>query len=629
MNRYGSNVLIIGMGALLPFFYIRGAMDPLTLPRILILSGMLLILSLDFSSIKNKGQQDETWAMTAAFMFYIGWSALSIGGALNRSEACFELLKIALQCFFFFKIRHYFHIFNNGVNNRDKLAKVWTLTALSLAIVSICQYYRIGFDFIPGERFFLPYATMGNRNMLAQSLLFLLPFAMYPLFSTSGIWQWISRAGFTLSLFVIIIARSRAVWLALIIAAIVSILSDRSSMSPKIQRKLSLPIQIGLMAGIAIVIACSVPSPDDPVGLKDRAVSLTDVAEGSGKERLILWQKTLQMIFDHPLFGVGLGNWKIFIPSYGTQGVRSEFGQVHFQRPHNDFLWVAAETGIIGFIAYISLFIVAFFHLFKALSSNPDPDMRTWARLIAFGLVGYTVVSLFSFPRERIFHSIYFATLISFFPGDKRDKREPPRCSRTARILERGIAFMVPTVAIIGIWIGVSRLHSEMFVKRALAARDQNNSKKVIKYIDLSQSFLYTLDSTAAPPVWYRGMAHFAERDIRSALADFQSAYRSHPYHIHVLNNLAACEHLSGNSERAIDYYRKALLVSPEFEETLINLAAVYYSLKKYPQAAEVIGRCDPNSDNPKVEQYQRAINRMLQNTDNLDNSLSRPQRRE
>ena len=76
------------------------------------------------------------------------------------------------------------------------------------------------------------------------------------------------------------------------------------------------------------------------------------------EERLKLWTKTLNMISENPLLGVGIGNWKIIIPSYGTTGLRSEQGEVHFQRPHNDFLWILAETGIISLLFYTGFFVI-------------------------------------------------------------------------------------------------------------------------------------------------------------------------------------------------------------------------------------------------------------------------------
>mgnify|MGYP001265377981 CR=1 FL=1 len=38
--------------------------------------------------------------------------------------------------------------------------------------------------------------------------------------------------------------------------------------------------------------------------------------------------------------------------------MRSDSGNVFFQRPHNDYLWILTETGILGLIGYMMIFII-------------------------------------------------------------------------------------------------------------------------------------------------------------------------------------------------------------------------------------------------------------------------------
>jgi len=83
------------------------------------------------------------------------------------------------------------------------------------------------------------------------------------------------------------------------------------------------------------------------------------------------------------------------------------------------------------------------------------------------------------------------------------------------------------------------------------------------------------MDPASTPLPWYRGIANFSLGNTAEALEDFKKAYRIHPYHIHVLNNLGTCYALSGDYQTASKYYKKAIAISPGFIEAVDNLKSV------------------------------------------------------
>jgi tetratricopeptide (TPR) repeat protein len=106
----------------------------------------------------------------------------------------------------------------------------------------------------------------------------------------------------------------------------------------------------------------------------------------------------------------------------------------------------------------------------------------------------------------------------------------------------------------------------------------------------------------ATPLVWYAGVAQFNLQRQKEAFDAFEQACRQHPYHLHVLNNLASSYELQGNHEKASEYYKQALTISPHFEDALVNLSIVYYNQERYRAASELLANCDPESDNPKLQ---------------------------
>lgn len=62
-------------------------------------------------------------------------------------------------------------------------------------------------------------------------------------------------------------------------------------------------------------------------------------------DRVAIWQDSLGMLRDFPLFGVGLGAWQDLFPRYQ----RPPWIPFFYREAHNDYLELIAETGIIGF----------------------------------------------------------------------------------------------------------------------------------------------------------------------------------------------------------------------------------------------------------------------------------------
>jgi len=65
--------------------------------------------------------------------------------------------------------------------------------------------------------------------------------------------------------------------------------------------------------------------------------------------RLQIWHDTLQMLKDHPIFGAGLRAYSIVMTGYVTPGHKPEL------YPHNLFLAMWAELGIVGLISFLVL----------------------------------------------------------------------------------------------------------------------------------------------------------------------------------------------------------------------------------------------------------------------------------
>lgn len=113
--------------------------------------------------------------------------------------------------------------------------------------------------------------------------------------------------------------------------------------------------------------------------------SITNVSyqNQSNYERLLMWQSAKNMFIEHPLFGVGIGNYhEQYMNNY-----RSPYSREDQWHPHNVPLAMLSETGIIGGISYFALFAYLYFH---AISSYiQKKNLSSFAYLMC--LISYTI----------------------------------------------------------------------------------------------------------------------------------------------------------------------------------------------------------------------------------------------
>ncbi|MBS3742409.1 MAG: O-antigen ligase family protein [Candidatus Cloacimonetes bacterium] len=497
----------------------------------------------------------------------------------------------------------------NYKKNINSIFKIVTVGSLLVATIGILQHFLNLFNLIP--RIHIVSSTFVNTNFFSSALFLLLPFCLYTFFSFSRKWQIISFISVNFTFYLITIIKARSVWLAFFVAIVFLIMLTKLIFKKQIKlsrffksNKVSL-----LLSTIVIIILLALMFPNFHEDQLRKNKDVTSTA--TLKIRVHAWQKSIPMILEHPLLGVGIGNWKTVLPKYGVEGLKTEMGAYQYLRPHNDFIWVLAESGIFAFLFYLSLFGLTIYYLLKVITKSTDTEDRFKSLFILFGIVGYMVVAFFSFPRERIYHALililYFAisTIIYHknFPIKKSVKK-----SHLA-------FFIIINILLLSIMIcfNYHRLKSEVYTFLALKAHQRGMYEKEIAAFSKINRQIYNMTPSKTPILFYRGLAYYNINKTGKALKDFRDAYNKNPYYIYILNNIASCFEEMGQHENAIKFYKKVLDISPGFEDALINFAAVYYNLGRFDQAKEIIERCDSIKNYPRYNQYREKIESKLQ----------------
>lgn len=250
-------------------------------------------------------------------------------------------LPLSLQGFFF-KLLEWvmiYFIVIETIDTRQKLNAVLMVTLGSAFFMGIDGIFQAltGADFIRRYSSIAGYiirASFDSPNGFGAWLIvmLLLTFSL-AYFSKSGkrpmLWLLVC-----LLIFCLVLTYSRGVWIACILAMIfLGFLRSKK-------------VLVIMMAVLLIL-----PFVTSDYG-KQRVDSIMRISR-TNTDRFTLWQEALNITKDHPLLGAGLNTYASVAPRYRLTEKTGVY-------PHNSYLQMAAESGVMGLGAFLWILVVLF-----------------------------------------------------------------------------------------------------------------------------------------------------------------------------------------------------------------------------------------------------------------------------
>jgi O-antigen ligase len=227
--------------------------------------------------------------------------------------------------------------------------------AVAAAVTCLLQAYGVRTDFFSLNR--SPGGTLGNRNFIAHLIALSLPLLLL-----SALRAWrnlgfaLGAAGTAISLWALILTRSRAAWLGVIV--VLAVLAVGSLICRPVRRDRRFLWRTGvllLIAGGGVASALLLPNAldwrsDSPY--LETARGVVNYREGSGRGRLIQYRTSLSVLAADPLLGAGPGNWQVEYPDHAGEDDPSldRSAPVMTANPWPSSDWVAflTERGVLG-----------------------------------------------------------------------------------------------------------------------------------------------------------------------------------------------------------------------------------------------------------------------------------------
>ena len=267
-----------------------------------------------------------------------GIMLLSTSYALEKPLALKESARFLTYVFIFFVIKYEF----NTKKLVKNLLKCYIFTAGLLSIFGIIQHFtRIGLDkkFVehyPGYSVVRIATTMFNPNAYAAFIILIIfPVVMLTIYEKNKKIK--SMYGIiSILLFVnIIMTYSRNAQLGVCIGAVVLC----------VIYSYKLIIAFG---GIGI-LTLFMPS------VLDRVRALTN--DSQNESRIKLWKTAIMMIKDHPILGVGNGNYISRYNEYVSKYKGLSYNAYKRYPAHNSYLKVESELGIVGIASFLAVLV--------------------------------------------------------------------------------------------------------------------------------------------------------------------------------------------------------------------------------------------------------------------------------
>lgn len=416
----------------------------------------------------------------------------------------------------------------------------------------------------------------GNINIFAASLTIKIPFLLLGITHFSGIKKnFILLAFFFAGLAVFLTgARTSLLNLLLIVAVYVFYYLKINTFNKSSFLKV-LVLIIPLIFALFISNRSFEKSKNNEryVSVENR-FSQINTTDASAKARLTYWGNALKISNANPLLGIGLGNYRIESIPY-EKTTENDF-TVSLD-PHNDFLEILAETGIINALLYLSLFVFILFINIKRVLKSTDTNIQTVAILTLMLLIVYGGDAFFNFPMYRPTMQIFFSLILAL------------TIANSSRVFDQDNIVIFDTKKLLSVLVVLSFItsYSAFIIYKAsnLEAeiiRDDINTnlkgaltgEEILDRMPKYPNVFLTSESFYE----YAGIYFIREKNYNKALSCFSKASKINPYsgRINFYKHIISKE--KGDLDSAYVYSKEAFYIRPRnllFFKYATNMAAI------------------------------------------------------
>ena len=295
--------------------------------------------------------------------------------------------------------------------------------------------------------------------------------------------------------------------------------------------------------------------------------------------RLPIWEGTLNIIKDNPIFGTGLGTFNYIFPKYQPAVIIAK----HYTYAHSDFLELLSETGIIGFSLFVICGLWSMVYLFRRYSQRHDPWVTGMSICVFGSLASIFIHSFTDFNLHIPANAVLLAVILALFVSILRVDNHSPEVAHCrvriicypAAMLAAGL-FVIYAIAVVR--LAMADYYAE---KGTVPAADW----KIGTVPDLSSEahapidgriakeegdcpyfmLAINLDPTNAEYHYKLGRLYGKSKAYELQLAEYQAAVKLNPTNSQYHQSLAWAYGQMNNVSQAHQEFKTAIELSPTY----------------------------------------------------------------
>ena len=361
--------------AILPFG-VNDIFDAIKGP-ILVVSGISILTLLILA--KKFEKSIITWLLISYLLLVLLSSIfahdplLAFAGATNYGGRFEGFSTISIYVILFYASRNYLIV------TKPKLIRALGFLSI-VSVYSLVQYYQ--FDPLVIYKNYRPmiFSTIGNQNFLGSLMVILCSLTL----GLSVYYKkWYHFLFFMLFFSSLLASQTRGSWIAFGIIflglTVLIVLSNREKI-----------IGVVLVSLIMIFVAFTLNfSKKNTLSKRTNSIR-TEIKmknEYGGSGRFKIWEITLGVIKDHPLLGTGPENLKPVLKTEYKKELNAYYRMkgVTIDKAHNEYLHMAAVTGIPSLLIYLFLIVLIFWRNIPLMLKDKSKI------IVGFAIIGYLI----------------------------------------------------------------------------------------------------------------------------------------------------------------------------------------------------------------------------------------------
>lgn len=242
--------------------------------------------------------------------------------------------------------------------------------------------------------------------------------------------------------------------------------------------------------------------------------------------RFSYWKTAMRMVKDHPILGMGYGTFGSAYPRYMSIGSHES------KMAHNNYLQAWAETGTLGFLAFVGLWAFLLMAGFKECINTRSKSLRALKMGIFSALGAFLLHSLVDFDLYIPGIALFAFALLSLFYGLREQSEGESKPSFSPESPKKAVLAMAPLALLL--WASLTPFLAD---KAMVQAREKVKQRDLRAAIPLVQRAI-TLFPLDGQYDFYLGYIYKAlseqssdhEENLSRAVEAFQKAVKKEPF---------------------------------------------------------------------------------------------------